>query len=125
MTVVEAYSGRRKIDPLDDSSQFVNEVSSLLHEGIAQNTAGSVFTAKVSLSIAASLTFCFYFIFPFVCLGWMKVFFFFFKTTEHCFPSFLNGWPICISTSQTLLPITCIDSMGNRSCYALVNDQPP
>ncbi|XP_052181723.1 calcium-transporting ATPase 9, plasma membrane-type [Diospyros lotus] len=54
MTVVEAYSGRRKIDPLDDSSQFVKEVSSLLHEGIAQNTAGSVFTAKGGEGIEVS-----------------------------------------------------------------------
>ncbi|KAA8541543.1 hypothetical protein F0562_022695 [Nyssa sinensis] len=46
MTVVEAYVGRKKIDPPEDVSQLDAVVSSLLNEGIAQNTTGSVFPAK-------------------------------------------------------------------------------
>lgn len=49
MTVVEAYVGRKKIDPPDDSSQLHPDVSSLLHEGIACNTQGNVFVPKVLL----------------------------------------------------------------------------
>lgn len=47
MTVVEAYIGRNKISPPEDYSQLQTEVSSLLHEGIAMNTTGSVFSSKV------------------------------------------------------------------------------
>ncbi|RVW31869.1 Calcium-transporting ATPase 8, plasma membrane-type [Vitis vinifera] len=47
MTVVEAYVGRKKIDPPDDSSQLHPDVSSLLHEGIACNTQGNVFVPKI------------------------------------------------------------------------------
>ncbi|KAG5538096.1 hypothetical protein RHGRI_025250 [Rhododendron griersonianum] len=46
MTVVEAYVGRKKITSPEDNSQFSVVVSSLLHEGIAQNTSGSVFPSK-------------------------------------------------------------------------------
>lgn len=46
MTVVEAYVGKKKIDLPDDSSQFDLVVSTLLNEGIAQNTTGSVFVPK-------------------------------------------------------------------------------
>lgn len=46
MTVVEAYVGKKKIDPPEDGSQFPTAVSSLLDEGLAQNTAGSVFLSK-------------------------------------------------------------------------------
>lgn len=47
MTVVEAYVGQKKIDPPEDGLQYHSTVSSLLNEGIAQNTAGSVFSSKV------------------------------------------------------------------------------
>ncbi|KAM0959339.1 hypothetical protein ACFX2I_024465 [Malus domestica] len=43
MTVVEAYVGRKKINPPDDSSQLHPLVSTLLSEGVAQNTTGNVF----------------------------------------------------------------------------------
>ncbi|KAI4355895.1 hypothetical protein L6164_004623 [Bauhinia variegata] len=46
MTVVEAYVGRKKINPPDDSSQLHQEVLSLINEGIAQNTTGNVFVPK-------------------------------------------------------------------------------
>ncbi|KAK4427477.1 Calcium-transporting ATPase 9, plasma membrane-type [Sesamum alatum] len=46
MTVVEAYVGPKKIDPPEDGSQLRATVSSLLDEGIVQNTAGSVFLSK-------------------------------------------------------------------------------
>ncbi|KAG8380254.1 hypothetical protein BUALT_Bualt07G0174100 [Buddleja alternifolia] len=46
MTVVEAYVGKNKIDPPEDGSQLEATISSLLDEGVAQNTAGSVFLSK-------------------------------------------------------------------------------
>ncbi|XP_057504064.1 calcium-transporting ATPase 9, plasma membrane-type-like isoform X1 [Actinidia eriantha] len=46
MTVVDAYVGRNKINPPEDSSQFDMVVSSLIHNSIAQNTSGSVFPSK-------------------------------------------------------------------------------
>lgn len=46
MTVVEAYVGKKKIDPPEDGSQLATAISSLLDEGLAQNTAGSVFLSK-------------------------------------------------------------------------------
>ena len=39
----------KKIEPPEDISQFNGVVSSLLNEGIAQNTAGSAFPSKVHL----------------------------------------------------------------------------
>lgn len=52
MTVVEALVGRKKIEPPEDGSQLCAEVSTLINEGIAQNTSGSVFASKVlSLSL--------------------------------------------------------------------------
>ncbi|XP_057967927.1 calcium-transporting ATPase 9, plasma membrane-type isoform X2 [Malania oleifera] len=46
MTVVDAYIGRKKVDPSDVSTESHPLVSALLFEGIAQNTAGSVFSPK-------------------------------------------------------------------------------
>ena len=46
MTVVEAYVGQKKLNPTDDGSQLPESVSSLVDEGLAQNTAGSVFISK-------------------------------------------------------------------------------
>ncbi|XP_044486506.1 calcium-transporting ATPase 9, plasma membrane-type isoform X3 [Mangifera indica] len=46
MTVVEAYAGRKKLDPPDDSTQIHPMVVSLLSEGAAQNTTGNVFVPK-------------------------------------------------------------------------------
>lgn len=48
MTVVEAYICGKKIDSPDNSSQLPPKVASLLIEGIAQNTTGSVFMSEVS-----------------------------------------------------------------------------
>ncbi|CAL9172696.1 unnamed protein product [Musa hybrid cultivar] len=46
MTVVEAYVGGRKINPPDNAELLSSTASSLLIEGIAQNTTGSVFKAE-------------------------------------------------------------------------------
>ncbi|GFP89170.1 calcium-transporting ATPase 8 plasma membrane-type [Phtheirospermum japonicum] len=46
MTVVEVYACEKKIDPPDNKSRFPSTVVSLLFEGIAQNTTGSVFVAE-------------------------------------------------------------------------------
>ncbi|KAL6568665.1 Calcium-transporting ATPase 9, plasma membrane-type [Orobanche hederae] len=46
MTVVEAYVGKKKIDPPENGSQLHASISSLLDEAVAQNTAGSVFLSK-------------------------------------------------------------------------------
>lgn len=48
MTVVEAYAGGLKLDPPDDVKELCN-ISSLLIEGIAQNTTGDVFEPEVNL----------------------------------------------------------------------------
>lgn len=47
MTVVEACAGKMKIDPPEDGSQLHEVLSSLIDEGISQNTSGSVFLSKV------------------------------------------------------------------------------
>ncbi|KAK9099789.1 hypothetical protein Scep_023219 [Stephania cephalantha] len=47
MTVVEAYTGGKKIDPPDDPNSMSPDLCSLLVEGISQNTTGSVFTSNV------------------------------------------------------------------------------
>ncbi|XP_050289146.1 calcium-transporting ATPase 9, plasma membrane-type-like isoform X2 [Quercus robur] len=54
MTVVEAYVGKKNINPPDESSQLHPVVSSLLIEGIAQNTTGNVFLSKDGVGVEAS-----------------------------------------------------------------------
>lgn len=49
MTVVEAYVGRKKLNPADDSSLLHPEALSLINEGVAQNSTGNVFVPKVCL----------------------------------------------------------------------------
>lgn len=56
MTVVEAYVGRKKMDPPDDAFQLNHLISSLLIEGIAHNTQGNVYVPKVLLSSSLQLT---------------------------------------------------------------------
>ncbi|GLT28691.1 hypothetical protein SLA2020_036030 [Shorea laevis] len=46
MTLVEAYVGDKKIDPPDSSSHLSKTQTSLLVEGIVQNSNGSVFTPE-------------------------------------------------------------------------------
>ncbi|XVF23215.1 hypothetical protein REPUB_Repub13aG0017800 [Reevesia pubescens] len=46
MTVVEAFVGKKKINPPADSSQLHSSVVSLLSEGVAQNSTGNVFVPK-------------------------------------------------------------------------------
>lgn len=55
MTVVNAYVGKKKIDPPEDGSQLHPVVCPLLDEGIVLNTAGSVFTSKVLLRYVSTL----------------------------------------------------------------------
>ncbi|CAN4085070.1 unnamed protein product [Withania somnifera] len=54
MTVVEAYIGEKKLDSAEDGTQLHSAVSSLLNEGITQNTSGSVFTSKDGKGIEVS-----------------------------------------------------------------------
>ncbi|KAK3026285.1 hypothetical protein RJ639_041234 [Escallonia herrerae] len=54
MTVVEAHVCGKKIDPPDNRSLFPPEVASLLIEGIAQNTTGSVFMPEGGSAVEVS-----------------------------------------------------------------------
>ncbi|GMN55255.1 hypothetical protein TIFTF001_024360 [Ficus carica] len=54
MTVVEAYAGGKKVDPPDNKSELSPLVSSLLIEGIAQNTNGGVYVPEKGGEIEVS-----------------------------------------------------------------------
>ncbi|CAA7408242.1 unnamed protein product [Spirodela intermedia] len=56
MTVVEAYVGAGKLDPPNDIKRLASNVSSVLIEGIAQNTTGSVFTPEGDIEVTGSPT---------------------------------------------------------------------
>jgi Ca2+-transporting ATPase len=47
MTVVEAYLGGKEMDPYDNANTMCTSVTTLLIEGIAQNTTGTVFMPEV------------------------------------------------------------------------------
>ncbi|VAH51323.1 unnamed protein product [Triticum turgidum subsp. durum] len=47
MTVVEAYFGGEKMDPPDNTQKLSAAVSTMIIEGIAQNTSGSIFEPEV------------------------------------------------------------------------------
>lgn len=47
MTVVEAFTGGKKIDVSDNKSDLSPMLSALLIEGIALNTTGSVYVPEV------------------------------------------------------------------------------
>lgn len=47
MTVVDTYICGKKFDPSENQSVLPPKVASLLIEGIAQNTTGSVFMSEV------------------------------------------------------------------------------
>jgi len=49
MTIVEAYVGGKKVEPPDNVDMLSPTTSSLLIEGIAQNTTGNVFKPEVKL----------------------------------------------------------------------------
>jgi P-type Ca2+ transporter type 2C len=50
MTVVEAYFGGTKLEPCNDMNQMSANAASLIIEGIAQNTTGTVFLPEVQKS---------------------------------------------------------------------------
>lgn len=57
MTVVKACVGKKMINPPDDPLQLHSLVLTLLHEGIAQNSTGNVFVAKVNFHTAQATFF--------------------------------------------------------------------
>uniref|UniRef100_A0A803M9R6 Calcium-transporting ATPase n=1 Tax=Chenopodium quinoa TaxID=63459 RepID=A0A803M9R6_CHEQI len=54
MTVVEAYAGKKKLNPPSDASQMKKELSTLVIEGVAVNTTGSVFAPKEGGNVEVS-----------------------------------------------------------------------
>lgn len=48
MTVVEAFVGGLKIEPPDNVKLLSSTISTLILEGIAQNTSGSIYEPEVS-----------------------------------------------------------------------------
>lgn len=54
MTVVEAYVGGKKVVPSDNVDVLSPTVTSLLIEGIAQNTTGSIFEPEVIYNLPIS-----------------------------------------------------------------------
>ncbi|KAL3743975.1 hypothetical protein ACJRO7_013258 [Eucalyptus globulus] len=54
MTVVEAYACGRKVDPPDSNSQLSTSLISLLIEGIAQNSNGSVYVPETGGDVEIS-----------------------------------------------------------------------
>lgn len=51
MSVVETYTGKRKVTLAEDATQMHPEVVSLLSEGVALNTTGNVYVPKVNICI--------------------------------------------------------------------------
>lgn len=49
MTVVEAYFGGKKMVPADNTEMLSATFSTMIIEGIAQNTSGSIFEPEVGL----------------------------------------------------------------------------
>lgn len=49
MTIVEAYVGGKKLASPDSIQLLSSDMSTLLIEGIAQNTTGNVFVPEVNL----------------------------------------------------------------------------
>ncbi|XP_073356156.1 calcium-transporting ATPase 5, plasma membrane-type isoform X2 [Aegilops tauschii subsp. strangulata] len=47
MTVVEAYFGGEKMDPPDNTQKLSAAVSTMIIEGTAQNTSGSIFEPEL------------------------------------------------------------------------------
>lgn len=66
MTIVEAYIGRKKIDP-PDNAKFSASVLSHLIDGISQNTRGSVFQPKVHSSLSHKQFFSYQACMPMAC----------------------------------------------------------
>ena len=50
MTVVEAYVGGKKIDPPNTVELIASSVLSLIIEGVAQNTTGSVYMEVANMN---------------------------------------------------------------------------
>lgn len=58
MTIVEAYVGGKKLASPDSIQLLSSDVSSLLIEGIGQNTTGNVFVPEVTLFCLLTIIYC-------------------------------------------------------------------
>ncbi|KAL0308272.1 UNVERIFIED_CONTAM: Calcium-transporting ATPase 10, plasma membrane-type [Sesamum radiatum] len=109
MTVVEAYACGRKIDPPDNKSLLPPRVISLIVEGVAQNTTGSVFVPEGggALEVSGSPT-------EKAILQW--------ALNDPCRPGVRDAVQLCINAGVKLLWVNLI--MDTLGALALATEPP-